>query len=1144
MRDSLTFLAIVLILILTAALVGPYFVDWNAQRDFIEARLTRMLGSKAQIHGAIDLKLLPTPYFVVENIEVGDKAGPLRLSAAKLRLEIGIAPLLHGDVDFLEARLEAPRLDITVPTDGTFAIAPPTTASAAHMRFERIFIKHGTISVADPAKNRSFELNAIDLDAEAGSLFGPFKGNGALDIAGERSAFRFASSTGDHGRLKLKLVVDASASRPHIDLDGVLSLRDGAPSFAGAAKFESVATALPWRLTGLLDADAERAAMDHLELRIGEEDQPLRADGEAELDFSATPKGKVTLRSGQIDLDHWLSANAFDPDAAWADLDFTPPFPLVVNYAAQTLTFRDESFTDLSGNLILDAAKAAGLRFEVHGPGRSRLFLDGQWRRGLDADFSGKIEASAGDARRLPDWLKAIAPQYAPQSLPFRAGDLSANAHVSHAGAALRELDAELDGSRFSGTLDYAPATHSHPSRIEADLTTPSLDLGSFPGFDARAFLGKSDGSLRLEANAVTLGGIGPGGGPSIGDLGFKLVKAGDAFELEELTFEGLDGAIVTASGALLERSAHVDARVLAPRTRQLAALLAKIAPSPLTQTLLSRAENFAPLDLNVTADAAAGQEPFAINALSAKGTIGATRIAATIGDDPKKSGNLAIAATADAKDSLSLLRLFAAPTSQSGGIGPGHIELKAHGPPGQDSDAKLDASLGPTNLTFQGRINADLARFSASGALRLLSPDIAPLLRTTGLAFPDFASKFPAALSGDLAYDNGAASLENFKANLSDAMFSGALAYGKAGAKTLTGSIDIDKLSAAALFGLVLGSPEGGKAGAIWSSVKFPRPAFDLPASDLALTIRSMPALANLFPVGASARNARLTLASSPGFLDLRDLRFDVGDGTATGEVKLRRTGADVSLEGHLQLNDAALDLAGGRGRLSANLDIAGAGQSPDALVGGLAGAGHATIADLTIPRADPLALARVLAAFEKDNATLATGDVTRALGTELQKAALKAGSREFDLGVVAGMLHLSPTPVDRVSFKPDQPVSASIAASFDLRRALLNESVTFVLNAPPKDWSGSAPQITLYLKGPLSNPVPQLDAAAFANELAARAIMRESARIESYEFDIHERAFFYQRLLSERRWEKERLKAAEDAKAATPPAEAGATQ
>ena len=52
--------------------------------------------------------------------------------------------------------------------------------------------------------------------------------------------------------------------------------------------------------------------------------------------------------------------------------------------------------------------------------------------------------------------------------------------------------------------------------------------------------------------------------------------------------------------------------------------------------------------------------------------------------------------------------------------------------------------------------------------------------------------------------------------------------------------------------------------------------------------------------------------------------------------------------------------------------------------------------------------------------------------------------------------------------------------------------------------------------------------------NAVAARAIARASARIEAYEFDVRERAFFNERLQSERRREQDRLKAEADAKAA----------
>jgi uncharacterized protein involved in outer membrane biogenesis len=72
LRTGLTVLAILLIWTLSAALVGPYFVDWNNQRGVVEEQLTRVLGERVTIHGAIDLKILPSPYITLHRVEVAD----------------------------------------------------------------------------------------------------------------------------------------------------------------------------------------------------------------------------------------------------------------------------------------------------------------------------------------------------------------------------------------------------------------------------------------------------------------------------------------------------------------------------------------------------------------------------------------------------------------------------------------------------------------------------------------------------------------------------------------------------------------------------------------------------------------------------------------------------------------------------------------------------------------------------------------------------------------------------------------------------------------------------------------------------------------------------------------------------------------
>ena len=1131
MRDSLTIFAIALIVVLTAALIGPWLIDWSAERGLIEARLTEALGAPAKIRGAIDLKLLPSPYFVVDDIEIGDAGAPFDLSAKKLRLEMAPAALLRGELDFVEARLDSPRLSLKLSPDGALPLSLPEASVARRFRFEAIAVANGALHISDPKNNRSFDLAGIDFAAEAQSLFGPFKAKGAAGGADARTRFHFATGPLEKGELSLNLVADAGQSHPSVDLDGRLILRHGDQRFAGAAKF---AGADPlWRASGLLTLDAQSAALDQIELRIGDETRGLVAKGDARIDFAGAPRASATLASEAIDLDAWRTA-APDAGAGLAAMlgAAFPPLPFTLTYGAKTLTFGGAAFTDVSTDLVFGQrrttaapsgeadAPSAWLRFSASGPGRSRLFLDGQARLGPLPGFEGKAQASAEDARWIGTWLRPLAPQWAPQALAFRAIDLSARITLSPTAIKLHDLVAEIDGAHVSGTLGYQLASGSSPARLDADLTTPRLDLGGASGFDPRGLIfrifGGADGALRLEARAVTL--VSPGNPlESLGSLNIDLARTGEKIELNELTFEGQDGAIVTASGLLSKQNAHLDARAVGPRASGLALLLGKFAPGQVSDFIGSHAALLTPVDLTLNADATEKDSAFAVTALAARGTIGATSIEASVKDDANKAGSVTISALVQAKDSLPLLRLSGLAAAATA-PGAARIEIIAHGPLGGIAQTAIKATLGPTSLNFQGAVVTNLTQPSAKGAFRFSSADAAPMLRTTGLVFPDFSARMPVTAAGDVIWSKAGFSLTNLAADVAGTSLAGALDLGKQAANRLTGTIAVNELPLAALFGLLLGAPEPARAGALWSSLAFAPVAFELPNASIALTIKDMALPAPVFPRGAAAKDARVTLLTGPGLMDLRDLTCDAGGGRLAGEIKLRHSAADVSLETHLDFADLGVDSPAVRGRMSGSLDLAGTGKSADAVAASLAGSGHALLSDLTIPQADPAAVARVFVAFDQDEHKLGAGDVAAALKSELKRADFKVKSAAFEIAVAAGVLHLAPTA-------GAEAADAGLSASFDLRRSTFAQRLSLALNPPPKDFSEAAPQITLLFQGPFSSPSVQIDAAALTNALAARAILRESARIDSYEFDIHERAFFYQRLLSERRREAERL-------------------
>ena len=61
MQTTLLGLAIAFIIALVAALVGPYFIDWNQFRPQFEAEAARIVGAPVRVAGKLDARLLPAP---------------------------------------------------------------------------------------------------------------------------------------------------------------------------------------------------------------------------------------------------------------------------------------------------------------------------------------------------------------------------------------------------------------------------------------------------------------------------------------------------------------------------------------------------------------------------------------------------------------------------------------------------------------------------------------------------------------------------------------------------------------------------------------------------------------------------------------------------------------------------------------------------------------------------------------------------------------------------------------------------------------------------------------------------------------------------------------------------------------------------
>ncbi len=1153
MRESLTVLAALLILCLSVALAAPYFIDWNAQRGVIETQLSHALGEKVSIRGNLDLKLLPTPYLHLQKIEILDEAAAAHLTADDVFLEIAIPPLLRGEVDFIEARVQRPHLKLTQSQDGSLQ-APQPAGFSGQARFERIIIEDGQIQIDDLARSRALTLDHMDISAEANSLDGPFKGDGNGMIAEEKTAFRFSTSAREGDNLRLKLIVDKSKTHPRADFDGTLTLAQRknahiAASFKGNAGFSGLwhgtsGASMPWRLSGPLRITSDKATMDTLEIRFGDEDRAANATGTAELDFYGSPKASLSLHARQIDIDRLLA----DPADAQISQTLQHIFsaltgsnavagsiPFNVDATADTATLNGETLADLSGAVISNKDQPVGLRFESSLPGRSHLHLDGRFESGSAKQFNGRIDANIGELDRLTAWLGGVAPDAgdALRKLPFHAIDISGETDVSQVGFSGRDLKLKLDGSTLLGSVSYTRSVGSEPARLFVDATSPSLDLANWPGLqDVSQLTSGTDLSIRFDARTVKLAGLGRGA-LDTGEIRVKLTKAGQTFKLENLNLNGFGSTAISASGAWTGQTGSLDAKLNVPRLADMTAPLQHLIPNAWLDILSDRAGSLSPLQLDVHADAttARGLSSPAFTSLSLKGTAGTTSLKADIKADPRTPNTSLLTATLDAPDSATLLHQLGAHILQLNGLGRGHVEIKTQGPFGSAAETTMLANLAGLTINFRGRINAldkaDSAGFGANGQLHVVSADVSPLLQATGLAFPDFGRRLPLDLASDVDWRATRFDLRGVKGSFASSMLSGSLTYApQNAAQTLTGTLDLDKSSAASLLELALGAPQPAKGGFLWSNLSFNAGLPDPPSTSLTLHIKAF----DILP-GLSGENAAMQLEIAPEIFTFRDVTMKANGGTAAGTVTLRRDGPAATLSGRLNFENYALNLPSLQGRVSAAFDMSGNGSNALALVSSLAGSGHASISDLAIGHADPDALSRVFADVEHDKLSVDETEIERAFARELDRGNLKVGTQPFDLAIAAGTLRLTPTGKQETASAP--VAIDDTALSLDLRNAAINQKVGLTLVALPKDWQGPPPRLVVNFKGAPGNPARSIEAVGFVNTLAGRAIARETARIQAYEFDAHERAVFNQRLQTERRHDAE-VKAEEDARRA----------
>ncbi|MGI3898931.1 MAG: AsmA family protein [Janthinobacterium lividum] len=1075
LRDSLTVLAILLIGILTAALVGPYVVDWNGQRSLIERRLTQAAGAPVTVAGPIDVKLLPTPRLRFGDVTIGDaKAGRPRLTAKALEAEISLTALMRGQVQIVDTTLVSPRLDLEQAADGTIDLALPTDSTADSVAVDHLGVRDGTV-VIRLADGRPLTLANLDVDGEATSLRGPFKIGGRL--AGVQ--FRVATGTLDQGHMRVKLHVDGSASRPALDSDGMLARHpgavgpgfDGTATLAGSLPIDGSPATIPWSLAMRVSVDRNVATASDVELRAGTDMRALIARGEGTGSFaaSASPTVALHLHGASLDLDGLAVAPADGSIAPPKGVDLAPsllralgladgagggslPLRLDLGLGFDTATIGGRTLIGTEAVVGLGREPTAALTLSAEGPQGARLSLDGRVDPGPvravagafgaapaapAAMFRGRTEIRLSDIGRTAAWLAPLAPDVASAlaGLPGRSLRFAAAVEASSTGVVARDVALDLDGSRFAGLLSFTRSVGTDRARLFADLTSDALALDHLPDPSSAATATRDlDLDLALTSRAVTLADpvvSFPAGHPgplAAGHLALHLTKTGDDLHLRRLAFD-VDGGLVEGSAERTGFAAKAEFHISVPQLGPLSQAFGGLVPLSAGALLRDRASALSPLDATLSTEATVSGGALAPTRLSLVGTAGGTHVDLTltpVASAASIAGGaqdrpLAVTLKAEASDGADLLTQLAIPVSGAH-WGTARLDAEGQGSLAAGFDMTASGTAGASMLAFKGHAGTA----EGAGRLTLASPDIGPAI--AGVVGGGVGSGIRTDVATDVAWTGSHIDFKGIVARIADTQGTGSLGLDlqpkrdAAGAPlpVLTGAMSIDRLPASLLVDLGFGPPSRPATSGPWSTGSFVAPSVPLPASHLSVKAATMP----LFN-GLQAQDVGFDLLTRGRAVTLSNVAGKLARGQIGGAVTLRHDASGNTLSGQLTWADIGLDVGGLSGRTSGMQEFSGTGNNPAALMASLAGPGSVALHAVALAQTDPTALAQTMAATAVRDiaAERASGgtDVTptdanvllQMLSAQLDAAPLRLGDGSVPTTLVGGVWRVGPLTV-----------------------------------------------------------------------------------------------------------------------------------
>jgi hypothetical protein len=1102
-RDVLTGVAILLLVVLAAAMGVPHLVNWDNHRERIAASLSDALGTKVSVSGPLSVTLLPVPRLKLSNVQLAEQ-GFLSGDIRHVRTEASIPNLLRGELRLTSLLIAGATIKVDpAQKPNLFKLHQKTQAQVS---IGALQIEQSSVALVGAPESQPPLLLIKAGEMEATSLSGPFKGVFAIVLNGRSQSVRFSTGALSEEGLRVRALLENEQASLRSEWDGALTFASAEPAFSGRVTASGVSTveaqdrpvSLVWRMTGRAGLAGKTARIDDIDLTIGSGDRQISLKGNASVDLETALKAEIVLQARQIDLDRLLS------DAPRGRTTIAPrelllslrpegfrsndmlPLRADLKLTAQSIILGSEVLTAPEIGLTLTNGVASLSHLEAQLPGNVSLSLK-QQPEGASGVTDAMLAMDGQDLTRFRAWFTGVAPAQRAARKAFSVkGDVTSDRDV----VTFRNATVTYDAMVLTGGMRLHK--NSQTPIVEGEIELRDFDLLTLSDLMRNdSGIAGPDLDVRVSGKALKVGR------QPLDRLAVRIRKKAELISVSDAEIAGPDGLLITGQLELGASALSSEMIIKAKNADEILELAERLnIHSGTTNYLRKRSALLAPVDLNVKMRPAAGRG----QQLSVTGSLARSTLAleAELSEAGMPNGPETLKLKIDNPKSEELLAQLGAAPLPGVVTGPARLSLTGGWPRTNDKAVQwvVSGSVAGADFSLDGQKTQDKEQ-PADGRLTLKAKDIYPLASSLAITFPEVQPGQDLSLVASVDLRGFRITLRDFDLRSGGETFAGEIAFDLQRFGRISGQIRTDRLSADSLSPLISGTEQEGSATSLWSRLPFQASAQPSLPGDLWIEANSL-----TLPDG--------TVLSQPGFVfrfdrnlayieygrgKFRDAPFEVG-------ATIRRTDKLVTLAGRLSTQRVDLSRLATEGVLnglmSLDLEFNGAGDTAHALVASLAGTGRASFADVAVSVPEPAALSALLAAPPDDAQSLLPAVLARQLAAAPRNV-IRMPDGPSQLNLAGGQLRLGPLAVEQAN------TDITLALGADLRSLTQTPVVSLALRRSPNRWDGPPPSFALSLRPPARGG-DVIDASRLSNGLLALQIRKELDRIDVLEQDQRE--------------------------------------